>query len=131
MKPKNHSNALLIELLIVVFFFMISATVLLRLFSEARSQSKKAEILAAATVQAQNVAEQLYASNDREEKLLQLGFAGQEDGWTLLKEDYTILVQLKQEQTTGGTLFQDAVIIEMGGETLLTLPCFRYEEVAA
>ena len=91
MKPKNHSNALLIELLIVVFFFMISATVLLRLFSEARSQSKKAEILAAATVQAQNVAEQLYASNDREEKLLQLGFAGQEDGWTLLKEDYTIL----------------------------------------
>lgn len=131
MKSSNHSNALLIELLIVVLFFMISATVLLRLFADARMQSRKAEILADATVQAQNVAEQLYAADDREAKLLSLGFAAQEGAYTLSEEEFTISVHLEKEDKPGGILFRDMVVIDLEGETMLTLPCLRYEEVAA
>ena len=131
MKSNNHSNALLVELLIVVLFFMISATVLLRIFADARFQSSRAELLAAATVQAQNIAEQLYAADDREALLPALGFSEQEDGWLLAGDDYTIRVVLSEEERTGGTLHLDRVRIEAGEETLLTLPCVRYEEVAA
>ena len=88
-------------------------------------------MLAAATVQAQNIAEQLYAADDREALLPALGFSEQEDGWLLAGDDYTIRVVLSEEERAGGTLHLDRVRIEAGEETLLTLPCVRYEEVAA
>ena len=46
MRTGNGSKALLIELLIVLLFFMIAATVLLQLFSTARNMSERAELLA-------------------------------------------------------------------------------------
>ena len=45
MKSGNRSNALLVELLIVVMFFMLSSTVLLQVFSTARNQSRRAELM--------------------------------------------------------------------------------------
>lgn len=130
MKSNNHSNALLVELLIVVLFFMISATVLLRLFADARAQSRRAELLAAATVEAQNVAEQLYASMERRATLSSLGFAAQGDEWILEEEDYRICAVLDNEESAGGLLYQDSIRVEIGEDTVLTLPCFRYEEKA-
>ena len=42
MKGNHYGNALLVELLIVVLFFMLSSTVLLQLFASARNQGAKA-----------------------------------------------------------------------------------------
>ena len=57
MKNHSHSDALLVELLIVVLFFMLASTVLLQLFTAARTQSQRAEDLSEATLLAQNLAE--------------------------------------------------------------------------
>ena len=42
MKTGNRSNALLVELLIVVLFFMLAATVLLQVFTGASDQGTRA-----------------------------------------------------------------------------------------
>ena len=131
MKSTNRSNALLIELLIVVLFFMISATVLLQLFSSARSQSAKAELLSLATVQAQNIAEQLYASGDEEALLLSKGFTKTENGWEKEEDGLLAVVSLAQEPTGSGILHTGTVSLSVDGEILLSLPCTRYEEVHA
>ena len=129
MKSNNSSNALLIELLIVVLFFMISATVLLQLFSSARSQSAKAELLSLATVQAQNIAELLYAVDDEETLLLSEGFTQTEDGWKKEEAGLVTIVALDHENTESGILHTGTVALSMDGEMLLSLPCTRYEEV--
>jgi type II secretory pathway pseudopilin PulG len=131
MKKNNSSNALLIELLIVVLFFMISATVLLQLFSSARSQSAKAESLSLATVEAQNIAEQLYASDDGEALLLSEGFRQTENGWEKEENGLLTIVSLDHESTESGILHTGTIVLSLNGETLLTLPCTRYEEVHA
>ena len=63
-RSTNRSNALLVELLIVVMFFMLSATVLLQVFAAARNQSRQAERMIGALNTAQNVADELYAAED-------------------------------------------------------------------
>ena len=45
MKSGSRSNALLVELLIVVMFFMLSSTVLLQVFATARTQSDRAALM--------------------------------------------------------------------------------------
>ena len=64
MKSGNRSNALLVELLIVVACFMWASTVPLRFFSTARSQSALSGQLTQALNAAQNLADRLYAAPD-------------------------------------------------------------------
>ena len=123
MKHHSHSNALLVELLIVVLFFMLASTVLLQLFTAARTQSRKAEDLSQATLHAQNIAEALYC--------------GQEDGsfvssgerFSLPDSSLTASVDSSSEQTEAGTLTRYTISIFSGDELIFTLPGARYEEV--
>ena len=46
MRTGRSSNALLVELLIVIAFFMLSATILMQVFAGARTQSDRAERIA-------------------------------------------------------------------------------------
>ena len=83
MKSANRSNALLVELLIVVLFFMLSATVLLQVFSTARSQSSLAGKLILASNAAQDVSDRLYGAKDAESALKEMGWAQENDLWRL------------------------------------------------
>ena len=75
MKKANRSNALLVELLIVVIFFMLAATVLLQVFTASRNQGRIAGAINDSLVEAQNVADRLYAAEGDEAGLLQaMGF---------------------------------------------------------
>lgn len=128
MKTGNRGNALLIELLIVVMFFMLASTVLLQVFSAARSQGERAGWLNEALNGAQNVADQLYAAQDSQILLKTLGFEKAEDGWTLEWDGYRTEVTEEREEKPSGTFFRRLVRVSRSGETLVTLPCSRFEE---
>ena len=82
-------------------------------------------------MQAQNIAEQLYAAGDEEAFLLSKGFTQTENGWEKEEDGLLAIVSLAQEATGNGILHTGSVAFSADGETLLSLPCTRYEEVHA
>ncbi|MBR6028588.1 MAG: type II secretion system protein [Clostridia bacterium] len=130
MRSENRSNALLVELLIVIMFFMLAASVLVQVFGKARSMSARAEEIAAALWDAQNVADQLYASEDEEETLRALGFTAEGSLWRR-ENGYAMEVSLGEESGEAGVMSRAEVRVVSGGDTLLTLPVTRWKEAAA
>ena len=127
---KNRSNSLLLELLIVIAFFMISATVLLQVFTAARKQSVRAENLAAAAAEAQNIADTLYAAPDAEEALRELGFADADGVWQREDSAWRTEVSCSLEESAAGVMRRTLVrVLSAEGEEWLSLPCSRFEEV--
>ena len=74
MKVRNRSNVLLVEILIAVLFFMLSATVLVRVFVTARNMTVRSGVKSVAVAEAQNVAEAMYAADDIDQMLEEQGF---------------------------------------------------------
>ena len=121
MRNNSRSNVLLVEILIAVLFFMLSATVLIRVFATARNMTVRSGVESAAIADAQNVAEVLYASEDR--------------------GDYTLYVSGDTTSTEGGELWSGTVsafyklrnpeAVRLEDEELFSLTCTRYKGVAA
>ncbi len=133
MKKANRSNALLVELLIVVIFFMLASTVLLQVFTASSNQGRKAGAINDALVAAQNTADRLYTAAEEEDgairALQEMGFeAGAASDWVLKKEDYSLLVYLETEDRPAGRMQKAEVWAFQGNEKLFTLPVARYEE---
>ena len=126
MRSGNRSNALLVELLIVVMFFMLASTVLLQVFAAARNQSTRAELITRTLAEAQNIADRLYAADDPEELLNSLGFDQQSDLWLQQDETRQIEVQITDETDEYGTFRRQEVRVTSDGKTLFTLPCSRW-----
>ena len=130
MKSGNRSNALLVELLIVVMFFMLSSTVLLQVFSTARSQSALSGKLIQALNAAQDMADRLYAAEDAESALKEMGCSQEEGMWRLPGQDYDLTVSITNEEQPFGELHRYRVQAVSNGETLVDLPAARYQEAA-
>ena len=130
MKSGNRSNALLVELLIVVMFFMLSSTVLLQVFSTARSQSALSGKLTQALNAAQDMADRLYAASDVESALEEMGCSQEEGLWRLADDGFDLMVDVSSEQQPFGELQRFRVRAVSGGETLVDLPAARYREAA-
>ena len=130
MKSGNRSNALLVELLIVVMFFMLSSTVLLQVFSTARSQSALSGKLTQALNAAQDMADRLYAAADVESALEEMGCSQEEGLWRLPDDGFDLTVDLSFEQQPFGELQRFRVRAVSDGETLVDLPAARYREAA-
>lgn len=128
MKGGNRSNALLVELLIVVLFFMLASTVLMQVFAGASDQGFRAGYTTRALNTAQNVADQLYAAADTEAALADMGFTRADKTWTRDDDDFTLVVTSAEEERAQGTWRSQMVEVRIAGEPLLTLPCSRYEE---
>ena len=131
MKSGSRSNALLVELLIVVLFFMISATFLMQVFSAARMQGEKSGILTQASQDAQNIAEKLAASTDPAAVLEEMGFSAQDAEkivWTLDENGLVREVELSEEKTESGVLLKEQVTVFKDGEQLIQLPVAWYQE---
>ncbi len=129
MRSNNRSNALLVELLIVVLFFMLASTVLLQVFVKARNMSEKSGWITRALTEAQNVSERLAASDDPEAALADLGFAPQGDAWVLAEDGFVTEVVLSAEDRAAGKMRRQEVRVLKDGEELLSLPGARYQEV--
>lgn len=122
----NQLNTLLVEIMIAVLFFALSSTVVLQTFVVTRNQSREADIYDTALMEAQNIADRLYASGDYAVTLEQAGFTQDGQHWTLAQEDYDLRVTTAQEKTSAGVLLRAEVSAMHKDETLLTLPCVRY-----
>lgn len=126
MKEGSRANALLVELLLVIFFFMISAAILVQVFADAKLKSRTAKATTASMLDAQNIAEDLYAAEDPDAVIAGYGFTAEGDSWVLQKDGYTLQITLKTEETEGGVLRTYNVSGVEKGKTLLTLPSTRY-----
>ena len=133
MKSRSQSNALLMELLIVVMVFMLASTVLLQVFMKARSQSFQAGIIGDALNEAQNVADRLYTASGSEADtaalLKEIGFDFDAAGGSRLeREEYRLQVYRNTEDRQAGLMDLYQVQAYHGDELLLTLPVARYRE---
>ena len=128
MKSGSRSNALLVELLIVIMFFMLSSTVLLDIYFTSRNQSVRAGALTTALNEAQSVADQLYTADDPEAALVEMGFEKQEDVWQKAGTMCEIKVTALAVPTECGMMLRHEVSAVQGEETYFTLPVARYQE---
>ena len=126
MKNGSRSNALLVELLLVIFFFMISAAILVQVFADAKMKSANAKAMNASMLDAQNIAEDLYASEDPDAVLTAYGFTAENGSWVLEKDGYLLRVTLQAEQTETGELRTYEIAGIRDGNTLLALPSARF-----
>ena len=126
MKEGGRANALLVELLLVIFFFMLAAAILVQLFADAKQKSLRAEATNASMLEAQNIAESLYGSDDPDAVLSEYGFTAEGEGWILVRERYQIKLTPRNEETEAGTLRGFDVAGMYGEEELIKLPSVRY-----
>jgi len=129
----NHLNALLVEILMAVLFFALSAAVILQVFATAHDMGNRSDLQTAALNRAQNLSEQLYAADDMEAMLADARFESCGEGcWHLSEEMFTLLVRTGEEPAPAGTLLTATVSVAREDEILVELPCSRYvPEVAA
>lgn len=127
MNRSRNLNALLVEIMIAVFFFALSATVILETFVAARQHSANSGTDTAAVVHMQDISERLYAADDPAALLAEAGFTPEQaDAWTLDCGAYSLEVRTAGEKTDAGALFT-ADISALRGETVIArLPCARY-----
>ena len=126
MREGGRANALLVELLLVIFFFMISAAILVQVYADAKLKSRTAQATNSAMLEGQNIAEDLYGSDDPEAVLKDYGFTSQDGVWVLDKKGYILQVTPKIEETDFGTLRTFEISGIEGEKTLITLPSTRY-----
>ena len=124
MKEGGRANALLMELLLVIFFFMIGAAILVQLFADAHHKSARARAITASLAEAQNCAEELYGSGDPEAWLSGNGFRQEEGRWVLDAEGYTLYVTEENEEAEGLRTFSISAAGDSGD--LFTIPSTRY-----
>lgn len=140
MRKKSASNVLLVEILIAVLFFMLSATVLVRVFVGARNMTVRSGVQSAAIAEAQNVAETIYAAEDVDQLLADMEFRNSHGAWSKDCGDYTLYVVGTSEPTGAGELWSGTVsafyklrnpdAARMEDEELFSLSCARYKGVA-
>lgn len=137
MRNRNRTNVLLVEILIAVLFFMLSATVLVRVFVTARNMTVRSGVETRALAQAQNVADALYAAESPEDALAEMEFGNSHGAWTKSYGDFTIYVELSGASTGAGEMQQGSVRAfytlrnadkaRQEDEELFSLPVARYK----
>ena len=128
MKRENRTNALLVELLIVILFFMLGAAILIQVFGKSHHLERNAQASAAALVDAQNVAETLYATNGDTEYLQEQGFVYSAEGEVWLKpaEGYQLRVTITDTTLVKGSIREMRLEAVVDDTVLLSLPCSKY-----
>ena len=134
MRKQNQTNALLVELLIVILFFMLGSSILIRVFGASYKLTGQADRMAQAMLEAQNTADTLYSAADIRQALEELGFTGTDSGsegetWTRQDDGYTLQVTYAQEEMEHGVMNRMQVQAADGEEVMITLPCSRYDSI--
>ena len=76
------------------------------------------------------MADQLYAAENAEAMLEELGFVRQEENWLLKGQYYDLEASIQNETGETGVMRRQEVRAVMAGETLFTLPCSLWQEAA-
>ena len=126
MREGHRANALLVELLLVILFFMLGSTTLVEIFADAKHKSLQARAMNAAVMEAENISDDLYGADDPEKVLADLGFTKENDSWILTEKEYTLTVTQKDEETENGVLRIFTIDGRGDGKDLFSLPSTRY-----
>ena len=124
---RSKANLVLLELLIVLLFFALSATVMLRLFAGAYSASRESRQKSDLLLAAQDWAERLYACEEPAALLQEGGFCEADGLWTLDGAEGRLCVRLSEAESGAGRLRDIRLsALNPAGEAVLTLPVCRY-----
>lgn len=126
MRDSHRANTLLVELLIVILFFMLAATTIVELYATARQKSRTATTRTNAIMVAQNMADELYLTDDPEAVLKNYELTVGEAGWTGERDGYQISVTSEDVAKTGGTLRKMEISVIADEKVLFALPCDKY-----
>ena len=126
MREGHRANALLVELLLVILFFMLGATTLVELFANAKHKSLQARATNTAIMEAENIADDLYGAEDPDKVLAELGFTQENGIWTLEKDEYSLTVTGEEEAAEAGVLRKFTISATGDGKDLFSLPSTRY-----
>ena len=127
-KRHGTANVLLIELVLVILFFMLCSATIVEMFGLARAKSAYARAGSEAMLIVENLEESLAASGDAAAELEAYGFTAEgEDRWVLAKENYRISAAKSEEKTEAGVLRTVTFsAVQKNGGTLFDLPVVNY-----
>ena len=109
MKNRSRSNVLLVEILIAVLFFILSATVILQVFAAARNMAARSGVETRALAEAQNVADALYAAPDAGEALREMEFIQSHGAWSKECDGFSLYVEESTDVGDAGALWHAEV----------------------
>ena len=116
----------MVEIMIAVLFFALSSTIVLETFVVTHNQSRMAGIYDELLMEAQNLADRIYASEDPAEMLRQEGFERNDQGYTHAEQYYVIDISTEREEMIGGRFVDARINVYHNDELLISLPCSRY-----
>lgn len=122
----NRMNTLLLEIMMAVLFFALSAVVILELFVSGHRLSEEAYVTGAAANSARNLSQQLCAAESMPALLLQEGFQQDNGSWHKRFSEYELLVETEAALRAAGTFESAHITAVYGDEVIVTLPCARY-----
>lgn len=123
---RGRNNALLLELLVVVLYFVLLAAVLIQIFAAGYSQSQMADAMGEALSEGQELEEQLYKADEPERLLEQLGYARAGEIWSRDDGSYMLQVELGWSDTECGRLLSGTIEAIYDETRLFELPFARY-----
>lgn len=131
MNTKRKPNAMLIELVIVILFFSLSAGIILQLFVAAHDRTTSSTVDTAALLIAEDFAERFAASDlPADVYLAEAGFVLEEDLYTRQTESngrtLTINATSETTATEAGLLDRLQVTVLDGSREAVSLPVSRY-----
>ena len=129
----RRQNALLVEIIITVLFFALSATVILEVFSTSYLQTTYADACNSAVAEAQNLAALLYTTDAPEALLESEGFSFDGSVWRHLEDDdnesdnnYVLQITLDIAQMESGELREAVITAVRGDNVILEIPSAHY-----
>ena len=127
MKKHSTANILLIELVLVILFFMLCVSTIVEMFGLARVKSAYAKASSSAVMTVENLEERLAAATDAGAELEKEGFVLEDGRWILREEGYAITAVESTEETEAGLLRTVTFSAEQKtGKTLFNLPVTNY-----
>lgn len=118
MKKSQGMNALLIELVIVLFFFILSFTVLAQVYAYAYRTENNTALQSQALFEARNLCARLRVQEDPEQFLQAEAAEKTENGYVFACEGYELLVSCQPERMESGVYYRMRVDARMGENAL-------------
>lgn len=122
MKKSSGLNALLIELVIVLFFFILSFSVLAQVYAGAFVTEKKAAAQSRALYAAQNISARLQTGQSPEDA----GAVETEGGWQVAEEGFSLFISQGREVAGEGVMEHYVVSARQGETEMFSLPVDVY-----
>ena len=132
MFQRSKKNLLLLEMMIVLFFFAISTMITLQVFASAHKTGNENSYATCAMIYAQDWGSRIYGSESPIDALLDEGWQASEEGLSLHTEDgYILWAQILSEHFPAGLFYHIDINVSRNtpsGDTLhiLVLPCGYY-----